>query len=85
MNPILADIYSTILPSAPYLIGAYALLWVILLAYIFIIQRGLKRAEKDMALLEEHLDDIKRNNREGGRAYREEDELVLLHERSEER
>ena len=27
MNPILADIYSTILPSAPYIIAAYALLW----------------------------------------------------------
>ena len=31
MNPILADIYSTILPSAPYIIAAYALLWVALL------------------------------------------------------
>ena len=29
MNPILADIYSTILPSAPYIIAAYALLWAI--------------------------------------------------------
>ena len=33
MNPILADIYSTILPSAPYIIAAYALLWVALLVY----------------------------------------------------
>ena len=28
MNPILADIYSTILPSAPYIIAGSALLWV---------------------------------------------------------
>ena len=40
MNPILADIYSTILPSAPYIIAAYALLWVALLVYVLMIFRG---------------------------------------------
>ena len=34
MNPILADIYSTIIPSAPYLIAAYALIWLVLLVYV---------------------------------------------------
>ena len=55
MNPILADIYSTILPSAPYIIAAYALLWVALLVYVLIIARGTKRAEAQMALIEEEL------------------------------
>ena len=53
MNPILADIYSTILPSAPYIIAAYALLWVALLAYVLIIFRGTKKAEAQLMLLDE--------------------------------
>jgi len=57
MNPILADIYSTILPSAPYIIAAYALLWVALLAYVLIIFRGTKKAEAKLMLLEEAVAD----------------------------
>ena len=59
MNSVLAEIYSTIIPSAPYLIAAYALLWVALLVYVLIIMRGQKQAEKQMALLEEALADRK--------------------------
>lgn len=55
MDPILAEIYSTIIPSAPYLIAAYALIWVVLLAYVVVIARGQKKAEAQMALLEEAL------------------------------
>ena len=55
MNPILADIYSTIVPSAPYLIAAYALVWVVLLVYVIIVVRGLKKTEAQMAVLEEAL------------------------------
>lgn len=56
MDPILADIYSTILPSMPYVIGAYVLIWVLLLVYVFVIVRGLKKTEKQMQLLEEALE-----------------------------
>ena len=31
MNPVLADIYSTVIPSMPFIIAAYALLWAVLL------------------------------------------------------
>lgn len=55
MNPILADIYSTILPSAPYLVAAYALVWAALLVYALIILRGTKRAQAQMTLIEEEL------------------------------
>lgn len=55
MNPILAEIYSTIIPSAPYLIAAYALIWAALLVYVLVIMRGTKRAQAQMALLEEAL------------------------------
>ena len=53
MNPILADIYSTVLPSAPYLIAAYALVWLVLLVYIAFVLKGLKKTERQMAALEE--------------------------------
>lgn len=57
MNPILADIYSTILPSAPYIIAAYALLWAALLVYVLMIFRGTKKAERQLMLLEEAVAD----------------------------
>ena len=57
MNPILADIYSTILPSAPYIIAAYALLWVALLVYVLMAFRGTKKATAQLTLLEEAVAD----------------------------
>ena len=57
MNPILADIYSTILPSAPYILAAYALLWVALLVYVLKIYRGTKKATAQLMLLEEAVAD----------------------------
>ncbi len=53
MNPILVEIYSTIVPSMPFIIGAYALMWVALLVYVLIIMVGYKKAEAQMAVLEE--------------------------------
>lgn len=55
MNPVLVEIYSTIIPSAPYLIAAYALVWLALFVYVFIMVRGLKKTEAQMAVLEEAL------------------------------
>lgn len=52
MNPILADIYSTVIPSAPYLIAAYALVWVVLLVYVVFVVRGIKKTEQQMSALE---------------------------------
>ncbi len=60
MNPVLVEIYSTILPSAPFLIGAYALMWCAVLVYVFIIMRGQKKAEAHMAVLEEELEELRK-------------------------
>ena len=57
MNSVLEEIYSTIIPSAPYIIAAYALVWAILFIYVFFVIRGLKKTEKQMAVLEEELDE----------------------------
>lgn len=55
MDPILQQIYSTIIPSAPFLIAAYALVWVALFVYVVVMQKGLKASEKRLDLLEESL------------------------------
>jgi len=55
MNPILSDMYSTVIPSAPFIIGAYALVWLALLVYVIVIVRGLKKTKAQMAVLEEAL------------------------------
>ena len=60
MNPILADMYSTVIPSAPFLIAAYALVWVALLIYVIMVVRGLKKTEAQVAVLEEALAKKKR-------------------------
>lgn len=55
MNPVLAEIYSTIAPSMPFIVAAYALMWLALLVYVLVIMLGFKKAEKEMAVLEEAL------------------------------
>ena len=37
MDPILEEVYSIIVPSAPYVIGAYALIWVVLLVFVIVL------------------------------------------------
>ncbi|MBQ6390930.1 MAG: hypothetical protein IJH88_04830 [Eggerthellaceae bacterium] len=53
MNPILADIYSTVIPSALFVIAAYVLVWAVLLIYVIKVVRGLKKTEEQIAVLEE--------------------------------
>ena len=53
MNPVLEQIYATILPSAPYVIAAYAIIWFVLLAYVVIITVKLRTTEARIAVLEE--------------------------------
>lgn len=60
MNSVLAEIYSTIIPSAPYVIAAYALIFLILFVFVFVTVKGLKKTEREMRLIEERLDEIGR-------------------------
>lgn len=53
MNPVLAEIYSTVAPSMPFIIGAYALMWLAILVYMLAITLSYKKAEAQMAVLEE--------------------------------
>jgi hypothetical protein len=55
MDPILVEIYSTILTAAPYVVGAYALMWLALLTYVLSMTAGLRRSERQLAALESAL------------------------------
>ena len=53
MDPVLKEIYSTVLGAAPYVIAAYALLWVGLFGYIVLTFRRVSRVERELAIVEE--------------------------------
>ena len=55
MNSVLEQIYATILPSAPYVIAAYALMWAALLIYVIIVSMRMKKTEAQMTVLEHAL------------------------------
>ena len=39
MDPILAEVYSTVLPAAPFVIAAYVGIWLALAVYAFVLSR----------------------------------------------
>ena len=57
MNPLLQEIYSTIIPSAPYIIVAYALMWLLLGVWLFAQYRKQNALAKQLMLLEEAMED----------------------------
>ena len=57
MNPVLSEIYSTVLGGAPYVIAAYALIFAILMVYVIMTTMKLKNTEKKLDALEEHVEE----------------------------
>jgi hypothetical protein len=53
MNPVLSEIYSTVFTAAPYVIGAYALMWLVLLVFVFGTFLGIKKTERQIKALED--------------------------------
>lgn len=58
MNPVLEEIYSTIIPSAPFVIGAYVLVFLVLFAYVAFALTKLKGVERKMDALEERVEEL---------------------------
>jgi CcmD family protein len=56
MDPILAEIYKTVLGAAPYVLAAYALLWVGLMGYIAMAMRRVSALERQLDVLTESLE-----------------------------
>ena len=59
MNPILNSVYGAILPSAPYVIAAYALVWVILFVFVAVIARGIKKNNAEIKMLKHAINNMK--------------------------
>jgi hypothetical protein len=53
MDPILAQIYQLVMPSMPYVLGAYGILWLGLMVYVGVTLLRLGKIEKQLALIEE--------------------------------
>jgi len=53
MDPVLQEIYSLVLPAAPYVLAAYGILWIGLFGYITVVLRRLGRIETELRVVEE--------------------------------
>ena len=72
MNEILMSVYGAVLPAAPYVIAAYALIWVVLFVYVAIIVHGMRKNERDLAALERQVARLQmRGDSDGGAASRD--------------
>lgn len=56
MDPILSEVYSTVLPAAPYVIGAYVGIWLVLAVFVLVLFRRAKHTSQDVEALKEALD-----------------------------
>lgn len=59
MDPILAEIYSTVLPAAPFVIAAYVGIWLVLFVFVFMLWRKSKRTNEDIEALKRALESRK--------------------------
>lgn len=57
MDPILAEVYSTVLPAAPFVLAAYLGIWLALFAFVFVLWRKSKRTQADLETLKRALED----------------------------
>jgi CcmD family protein len=53
MDPTNAELYKLVLPDAPYVVAAYAVLWIALIGYVSLVLSRLMKLEKEMHLVEE--------------------------------
>jgi CcmD family protein len=53
MDPVLKEIYSLVMPAAPYVLAAYGILWVGLFGYITVVLRRLGKIETELRVVEE--------------------------------
>ncbi len=61
MDPILSEVYSTVLPAAPYVLAAYVGILLTLFAFVFSLWRKSKRTEADIDALKRALEDRERS------------------------
>lgn len=47
------DVYSLVMPAAPYVIAAYGLIWITLVVFVGLAFRRVLRLEKELAIVED--------------------------------
>lgn len=63
MDPILSEVYSTVLPATPYVIAAYVGILLALFAFVLLLWRKSKRTEADIDALKRALEDREKGSR----------------------
>lgn len=63
MDPILSEVYSTVLPAAPYVIAVYVGILLALFAFVLLLWRKSKRTEADIDALKRALEDREKGSR----------------------
>lgn len=63
MDPILSEVYSTVLPAAPYVIAAYVGILLALFVFVLLLWRKSKRTEADIDALKRALEDREKGSR----------------------
>ncbi|MDO4596365.1 MAG: hypothetical protein Q4B30_05285 [Coriobacteriaceae bacterium] len=61
MDPILSEVYSTVLPAAPYVLAAYVGIWVILFVFVLYLWNKSKKTDQDIEALKRALEDRKKD------------------------
>lgn len=62
MDAILSEVYSTVLPAAPFVIGAYVGVWLVVAVFVLMMWGRQKKTASDIEALREALE---RREREG--------------------
>ena len=63
MDPILSEVYSTVLPAAPYVLAAYLGIWLVLFIFVLVLWRKSKHTSEDIEALKQALEDRKNSQR----------------------
>lgn len=63
MDPILSEVYSTVLPAAPYVLAAYIGIWLVLFIFVLVLWRKSKHTSEDIEALKQALEDRKDSRR----------------------
>jgi len=63
MDPILSEVYSTVLPAAPYVLAAYIGIWLVLFIFVLVLWRKSKHTSEDIEALKQALEDRKNSQR----------------------
>lgn len=63
MDSILSEVYSTVLPAAPYVLAAYIGIWLVLFIFVLVLWRKSKHTSEDIEALKQALEDRKDSQR----------------------